>query len=93
MDASDGQMGRRLWGLFQGSGLFDGSMESFTLLETRYEPGQYGYDRLQDLAGLVKAGTIDGTEYDMICEEMKALAESKKYFYSVNSYVYLGRKA
>jgi hypothetical protein len=41
----------------------------------------------------VKTGAIDGTEYDMVCSEMKALTESKKYFYSLNSYIYLGNKA
>jgi SAM-dependent methyltransferase len=92
MDAGDGQMGRRLWGLFEGSGMFIGSMESFTMMETRYEAGQYGYDRLQDLAGLVKTGTIDGTEYYIVREEMKALTEGKNYFYSVNSYIYFGKK-
>ena len=93
MDASDGQMGRRLWGLFEGSGLFTGVMDSFTLLETQYEEGQYGFDRLQDLANLVKAGRIAEAEYDMFCGEMRALAESRKYFYSLNSYIYLGKKA
>jgi SAM-dependent methyltransferase len=93
MDASDGQMGRRLWGLFEGCGAFAGSMESFTLMETCYEAGQYGYDRLQDLDGLVKAGKIDGTEYEMVCDEMKALSESRQYFYSVSCYIYLGVKA
>lgn len=92
MDASDGQMGRRLWGLCEGSGLFEGSMDTFTLLETRYEAGQYGHDRLHDLIGLVKTGAIDGAEYDMVCNEMKASTESKKYFYSLNSYIYLGNK-
>jgi len=93
MDASDGQMGRRLWGLFEGSGLFTGAIESFTLLETEYEVGQYGFDRLRDIGSLVKAGTIDEAEYNMIRCEMESLAESKEYFYSVNSYIYIGRKA
>lgn len=93
MDASDGQMGRRLWGLFQGSGMFMGAMESFTLLETVYEKDQYGFDRLQDLVGLVKAGRIDKAEHDMIHAEMMTLAESSTYFYSLNSYIYIGKKA
>lgn len=93
MDACDGQMGRRLWGLFEGSGMFEGSMDTFTLLETRYEAGQYGHDRLHDLIGLVKTGAIDGTEYEVVCNEMNALSESKNYFYSLNSYIYLGNKA
>lgn len=93
MDASDGLMGRRLWGLFEGSGKFTGFMDSFTLLETKYEEGQYGFERLQDLGDLVKAGTTGEIEYDMIRSEMKALAESKNYFYSMNSYIYFGEKA
>lgn len=93
MDVSDGQMGRRLWGLLEGSGMFTGAIESFTLLETLYEKDRYGFDRLHDLAGLVKTGRIDETEYDMIRGEMKALAESKRYFYSLNSYIYFGGKA
>ena len=93
MDASDGQMGRRLWGVFEGCGLFTGAMESFTLLETQYEKGEYGFDRLQDLAGLVKTGRIGETEYEMICDEMKTLAQRRRYFYSVNSYIYFGGKA
>jgi SAM-dependent methyltransferase len=93
MDASDGQMGRRLWGLFQGSGMFMGTMKSFTLLETVYVKGQYGFDRLQDILGLVKAGRIDKTEYDIINDEMMTLTENSEYFYSVNSYIYIGKKA
>ncbi len=93
MDASDGQMGRRLWGVFEGSGLFTGFMESFTLLETEYEKGRYGFDRLQDLGALVATGRIGKTDYDMICDEMKALARNGEYFYSVNSYIYVGSKA
>jgi SAM-dependent methyltransferase len=93
MDASDGQMGRRLWGLFEGNGMFTGIVEAFTLLETKYEEGQYGFGRLRDLAALVKAGRIDESEYDTVCREMGTLAKSKQYFYSVNSYIYLGKKA
>ena len=93
MDASDGQMGRRLWGLFESSGMFTGVIECFTLLETHYEEGQYGFDRLQDLASLVETGRIDKTEHDTVRREMQTLAESREYFYSVNSYIYLGKGA
>lgn len=37
MDAADGQMGRHLWGLFEGSGKFHGMADSFCLVETAYE--------------------------------------------------------
>jgi ubiquinone/menaquinone biosynthesis C-methylase UbiE len=93
MESSDGQMGRKLWGLFQGCGLFKGNIETYSLLETEYKQGKYGYDRLHDLAGLVNQGKLDISEYKMILDEMKTLHETDKYFYSLNSYIYIGRKA
>jgi SAM-dependent methyltransferase len=92
MDACDGQMGRQLWGLFESSSKFKGSMDCFTLLETRYEKGQCGFERLHDLAGLVKTGNIAAREYEMIHREMQALAKANRYFYSVNSYIYSGNR-
>jgi SAM-dependent methyltransferase len=93
MDASDGQMGRRLWGLFQGSGLFKGRADSFTLIETEYEKGKYGYDRLHDLVDLVAGGVIHKNDYDLILKEMDSLNRRGQYFYTVNSYIYYGGKA
>ena len=90
MEAADGQMGRRLWGLFEGSGKYTGKIASFTLLETEYREGKYGFDRLHDLSGLVGAGNIELAEYEMICREMRRLSDQNKYFYSVNSYIYVG---
>jgi hypothetical protein len=92
MDAVDGQMGRQLWGLFEGSGVFTGTMDSFTLVETLYEKGKYGYELLQDLRNLVDAGRLSAAEHDMICNEMAESARSQNYFYSVNSYIYVGKK-
>jgi SAM-dependent methyltransferase len=93
METSDGQMGRKLWGLFQGCGLFKGDMETYSLVETEYKQGKYGYDRLHDLAGLVNQRRLDISEYKMILDEMETLHETDKYFYSLNSYIYIGRKA
>lgn len=93
MDDCDGQMGRRLWGLLEGSGRFNGRIECFTLLETQFHEGQYGFDRLQDLSCLVQTGKIESSEYHMICKEMETLTGSNMYFYSVNSYIYIGRPA
>jgi len=90
MEASDGQMGRRLWGLFEGSGKYKGKIASFTLLETEYREGKYGFDRLHDMSGLVGTGNIEPAEYEMICSEMQSLSDQNKYFYSVNSYIYVG---
>jgi len=67
-------------------------MDSFSLLETEYKAGKYGYDRLHDLAGLVEKGEIDIKEYNSILHEMKSLNTSKQYFYSVTSFIYCGTK-
>ena len=91
METCDGQMGRRLWGLFESGGKYTGTIDCFTLLETEYLKGRYGFDRLQDLAGLVETGSIEIAEYEMICREMQNLADRRQYFYSVNSYIYAGQ--
>lgn len=92
MDACDGQMGRKLWGLFQGSGMFKGQIEIFPLIETEFKAGRYGYDRLQDLYWLVRKGELDATEHRLIVDEMSDLYKQGKYFYNLNSYIYLGLK-
>ena len=93
MEVSDGQMGRRLWGMLEGSGKFTGNIASFTLLETEFREGKYGLDRLRDLSGLLDVGGIEPAEYKLICREMQELSDTKKYFYSVNSYIYVGEPA
>ena len=78
---------------FQGSGLFKGEMGIYSLLETDYSEGQYGYDRLKDLYSLVVKGKLDKDEYKIILDEMVNLKEKGEYFYSLNSYIYFGKKA
>jgi SAM-dependent methyltransferase len=92
MDASDGMMGRKLWGLFQSTKQFEGLIEVFTLLETSFQPGLCGYDRLQDLQALVDKQVISSGDYQCILEEMDTLSREGRYFYSLNSYIYTGKK-
>jgi SAM-dependent methyltransferase len=93
MDEADGQMGRKLWGLFEGSGKFHGSPDAFCLIETEYEAGQYGYDRAQDLSGLVENGEFDEGEYKQFRRELSESRQRGEYFYSVTSFIYHGRRA
>lgn len=92
MDEADGQMGRKLWGLFEGGGKFRGTPDAFCLIETEYQAGHYGYDRAQDLSGLVENGAFDMSEYEWFRRE---LCESSQRgdFYSVTSFIYHGRRA
>jgi SAM-dependent methyltransferase len=92
MDAADGQMGRQLWGLFEGSGKFHGTADSFCLIETAYEAGTYGYDRAQDLAAVVTAGGLDKSDYEQLCRELSESYQRGDYFYSLTSFIYHGQR-
>ena len=93
MEVANGQMGRQLWGLFEGSGMFKGNITSFTLIETEFREGKYGFDRLQDLSGLVDEGSIKASDYELIFREMQTLSDASEYFYSLNSFIYYGEAA
>lgn len=92
MDEADGQMGRKLWGLFEGGGKFHGRPDAFCLIETEYEAGQYGFDRAQDLSGVVASGGLKEAEYDQFLREVSESSEKGEYFYSVTSFIYHGRR-
>ncbi len=90
MDACDGMMGRKLWGFFQSSGRFRGQAEIFNIIETKFEEGSFGYDRMMDLNALVEKGVIRSEDHLKIINEMKELNENEEYFYSLSSYIYYG---
>lgn len=92
MDEADGQMGRKLWGLFEGSGKFHGSPDAFCLLETEYVAGKYGYDRAQDLFQLVENGEFSEGDYLDFRHELSESSHRGEYFYSVTSFVYHGTR-
>lgn len=92
MQCSDGQMGRKLRGLFECSGLFKGMSGTFSLLETNYKSGKYGFDRAQDLAVLVEQGGFDAELYRQFLHELDAAHAANDYLYTVTSFIYHGRK-
>jgi SAM-dependent methyltransferase len=91
MAAADGWMGRRLWGLFARSGLFTGRMETYTLTNTQFAPGWYGYEQVQAFGALAKRGLITFDDYVHFCDDLAALAARNEYFYSLTLYVYVGQ--
>lgn len=93
MDEADGQMGRKLWGLFESSGKFHGRPDAFCLIETEYAAGLYGYDRAQDISGVVANRGLDEDEYAQFRRELSKSSEGGEYFYSVTSFIYHGRRA
>lgn len=92
MGDCDGQMGRKLWGLFEGSKKFHGRPEAFSLLETEYMAGRYGFDRVQELAALVGEAELDQEEYEGFRKELSVSSAKGQYFYSVTSFIYFGEK-
>jgi len=92
MRACDGWMGRRLWPAIEHTGLFAGSMVSYVLTNTVYEPSFYGYERIQDFAYLVEAGQVEAREYQSFLGDIADAATKGQYFYSITMYAYLGRK-
>lgn len=92
MDNCDGQMGRKLWGLFEGSKIFRGKPLSFNLIETTYEKGKYGFDRMQDIAKIADKSEIRKDEYEKLHSTLIENNVRGQYFYSVTSFIYYGEK-
>lgn len=92
MAASDGWMGRRLWPTFQRSGLFVGQIETYTLMNTVFAPGWYGYEQVGAFGALARRGLISADDYARFCDDIAAQAARGEYFYSLTLYVYVGQK-
>ncbi len=87
----DAWMGRRLWRVFQKSGLFKkGRVETFVLTNTKFAEPCFGYMRAQDFGSMVKRNMITAEEYSLFLEDLKLLAAQDQYFYSITMYIYIG---
>lgn len=91
MKQADGWMGRRLWGLFNQTRLFEGNIHARVLTNTIYAKPWYGYERAQDFQALIKAGLATTEQVSLFIKEQEKLAETGQYFYSITSYVFVGR--
>jgi hypothetical protein len=92
--ASDGQMGRHLWGLFSRAGFVDPELRVLPLVDAEYREPLLGWTHAQFGADFV-AATSDLTqaEIDRWHAELAAASERGDYLYCVNLYVCLGRRA
>ena len=91
MAACDDWMGRRLWPTFQRSGLFTGRVETYTLTNTVYAPGWYGYEQVRAFGALAQRGLISANDYARFSDDVAAQAARGEYFYSVTLYAYVGQ--
>ncbi|MDF2699408.1 MAG: Methyltransferase type 11 [Haloplasmataceae bacterium] len=93
MGSVDPWMGRRLLGEFNKTGKFEGSIFTYTITNSVLETGNYGYGMIKDFEDLVNDKLITREEYDKFHNEMLELNQSGEYFFSINMYIYVGKKA
>ena len=90
---SDGQMGRRIWGLFTAAGFVEPELRVLPLINTEYREQLLGWTHAQFSADLV-SGVSNLTQQD-IDRWQASLAEASQrgeYVYCLNLYVCFGRK-
>ncbi len=91
MAEADGWMGRRLWGTFRRSGLFDGTVQAFPYTSTTFEPGTYGWEHIHGMAALARHGVVAPDEYDRFLAGVEDQARAGTYFFSVTLCAFVGR--
>lgn len=92
MAECDAWMGRRLQPLFNKSGLFEGEIYTYTLTNTEYSPGYYGYERIKEMGLMVKHGIIQRVEYESFCNDIAEVFKNGEYFFSITMFIGVGRK-
>ncbi len=92
MDHTNPWMGRQLWGYLEGSGLFEGEMRVRVMTNTEFADPWHGYRMAHWIGGLVRRGQISASDYEGFLADLEALADRGEYFWSVNRYVYTGKR-
>ncbi len=94
MDDIDSWIGRRMYGFFKKSRLFENSVSVLNVVETEYTEGTFGYDLSMDIAWLHKenTGVLSKKEYDEFIENLKSAEKDGCYIFSKPYYIYKGIK-
>ena len=94
MDDLDSWIGRRMYGFFNKSKLFESSVSVHNVVETEYAEGTFGYDLSRDIAWLYEenTGALSKEEYDEFIENLKAAQKEGQYIFSKPYYIYKGIK-
>jgi SAM-dependent methyltransferase len=75
MNHVDGWMGRRLWGIFNQSGLFDGTPHARVLTNTIYSEPFYGRARADDFRHLVRHNFVSAGDVARFMSEQDELVD------------------
>ena len=94
MDDLDSWIGRRMYGFFNKSKLFESSVSVHNVVETEYKKGTFGYDLSADIAWLYKenTGMLTKEEYDEFICNLISAQEDGQYIFSKPYYIYKGVK-
>lgn len=94
MDDLDSWIGRRMYGFFNKSNLFESSVIIHNVVETEYKEGTFGYALSQDIAWLYKesTGTLNEKEYNEFIDNLKSAQKDGSYIFSKPYYIYKGIK-
>ena len=94
MDDLDSWIGRRMYGFFNKSKLFESSVSVHNVIETEYKQGTSGYDLCSDIAWLYKenTGALSKGEYDEFVNNLKAAQKDGCYIFTKPYYIYKGIK-
>lgn len=94
MDDLDSWIGRRMYGFFNKSKLFESSISVHNVVETEYAEGAFGYDLSLDISWLYKenTGTLSKEEYDEFIDNLKSAQKGGDYIFSKPYYIYKGVK-
>ena len=95
MDDLDSWIGRRMYGIFNKSSLFESSVSVHNVVETEYAEGTFGYDLSLDIAWLYKenTGALSEDEYESFVSDLKKSNADGSYIFSKPYYIYKGVKS
>ena len=93
MDACDGWIGRRVWGYFHQTGLFDGEISVYNRMETAFVESTVGWRFMHDMhAFLEPKGFLTEAEYRELIADMAETHARGEYLCMSPYYIYKGRK-
>ena len=94
MDELDSWIGRRTYGIFRTSGLFDGAVVVHSVVETAFREGCFGYDFSGHIGCVAEQGDdlLTKEEYAAFLADLEMADEEGKYLFSNPYYLYSGRK-
>ena len=92
MAHADGWMGRRLWGVFNPTGAFDGAIHARVLTNTAFEAPWFGHENARALGGLTRRGRATADDHERFMAEQATLAAEGRYFYGLTGFAFVGRR-